>query len=77
MAKESNLIERKKEYVINYKLKDFGGKVVFDFNMKKPLAFSYMFWKNRLFVTSRDDSNILLERSYHVFMEKTENNEQH
>ena len=60
------------------KLKDFDGKVVFEMNLKEPLTFPYLFWQNRLFVTSRDESAVLLERSYHVFMmEKKEDAGQH
>jgi hypothetical protein len=69
--------EQRKEFPINVKLKDFGGEVVFEMNLKAPLAFPYLFWENRLFVTSRDNPHIYLERSYHVFMERAKSNERH
>jgi hypothetical protein len=69
--------EQRKEFPINVKLHDFGGKVVFEMNLKDPLNFAYLFWEGRLFVTSRDNPLICLERSYHVFMEQAKSNEKH
>jgi len=69
--------DQRKEFPFNVKLHDFGGKVVFEMNLKNPLAFPYLFWEGRLFVTSRDNPLIYLERSYHVFMEQAKSNESH
>jgi hypothetical protein len=69
--------DQRKEFPINVKLRDFGGEVVFEMNLKEHLNFPYLFWDGRLFVTSRDNPLIFLERSYHVFMEQSKSNEQH
>ena len=68
MAQEENVIEFKKPVgkKFNVKLKNFDGAVEFDLNLDDPLQFAYVFLNGRLFVTSRDDVNTLLERSYHV-----------
>lgn len=49
-------------------LKDFEGKVVLAWDDDAPLPFAYLFHNERLFVSSRDDMNTLLERSYCVFL---------
>jgi hypothetical protein len=69
--------DQRKEFPINVKLRDFGGEVVFEMNLKDSLSFPYLFWDGRLFVTSRDNPHIYLERSYHVFMEQAKSNAQH
>lgn len=56
----------RKEGVFHIKLTDFDGKIVKELRLTEPLQFAYLFWKKRLFVTSRDSSSVLLERSYSV-----------
>jgi hypothetical protein len=56
--------------LITIKLKDFDGKVVREFKAQSPLAFPYLFWGTALFVSSRDDSTVYLQRSYHALMEQ-------
>lgn len=50
------------------KLKDFDGKQVMLLRLMEPLPFPYLFWNQRLFVTSKDEPGVLLERSYMVYM---------
>jgi len=68
MAQEENVIQFKKPEgkKFNVKLKNYDGVVEFNFDLNDPLSFPYVFLHNRLFVTSRDEPNVLLERSYHV-----------
>jgi len=48
-------------------LKDFEGKAVLELNSEVPLPHPYMVYQGRLFVSSRDDLNTYLERSFCVF----------
>lgn len=47
--------------------RDFEGKFVFEMNVEAPIPYPYLFFQDRLFVMSRDEPNVLLERSYCVF----------
>lgn len=62
---------------VEYVLRDYSGATVQTFSLKAPLQHPYIFWHKRLFVASRDEPNILLERSYHVFMMAAGSNEKH
>ena len=74
MAEKENVAQM---YPGTVKLKDFGGEVVCEICLKDPLPFPYLFWNQRLFVTSRDDARILLERRYHLFIGEEDVNEKH
>jgi hypothetical protein len=69
----------KEGHVIYYKLKDMDGKVIHTFQMGEPLQFPYLIFNKKLYVTSRDEVGVLLERSYHVLMmqEAPKNAERH
>lgn len=50
--------------------KNFNGEEALSFDLEVPIPFPYLFYKNRLYVASRDEANIMLERSYVVFSDK-------
>lgn len=50
-------------------LKDFEGKIVKEMNLARPLPFAYVFYMDDLFVVSRDEPNVLLQRSYCIWVE--------
>lgn len=54
--------------MIEYQLRDFQGVVVHRFRCEAPLQFPYLIWKDRLYVASRDDTTMMLERSFHILM---------
>ena len=59
------------------KLKSFEGDVIYELKLKVPLQFPYLLWKDRLFVNSRDEANVMLERSYHALVDSVADNEKH
>lgn len=48
-------------------LRDFKGETVIELSVPGGLPFPYLFYQSRLFVSSRDEANVLLERSYCIF----------
>lgn len=70
MAAQENVTEiGSKRKLFRYVLKDSDGKVAAVYDFVEPLPLAYLIWRKRLFVTSRDEPGVLLERSYHVLME--------
>ena len=78
---EENKIEQiggmKEKQLFNVKLKNFDGKIVADLNFEKPMPFPYLFHQQRLYVSSRDEPGVMLERSYCVLMNKPEESDKH
>lgn len=61
---------------IQIRLVDLEGNICFQSMFFEPLPLAYMMWGGRLFVTSRDDRNVYLERRYLVLTNKIPTPEQ-
>jgi hypothetical protein len=66
---EQESVKAPDPYPVKVELRDFEGKVVRTLQSSTPLAFPYLLWKNQLFVTSKDNVNIYLQRSFYLLMD--------
>ena len=69
MDKKENVTPIRK-HGFHIELRTLGGEVLFEMNLEAPLPFPYVFWNERLFVMSKDDPGILLERSYCMWVDE-------